>query len=97
MIPDEATKKQIADALTARYGASNVNFDNLRVNTSAKPFAAGWWDNFSRILPNLKDWSLENYAPAGANFSATSAVLEAAISSVSLISESLTSFSCSRL
>jgi hypothetical protein len=37
------------------------------------------------------------YEPAGASFSATSAVLAAEISSVSLISESLTSFSCSRL
>ncbi len=37
------------------------------------------------------------YAPAGASFSATSAVLAFEISSVSLMSASLTIFSCSRL
>jgi outer membrane protein OmpA-like peptidoglycan-associated protein len=65
VIPDEATKKQIVDALTAQYGAGNVNFDGLRVETSAKPFAAGWWDNFTKILPNLKDWKTGAFAFAG--------------------------------
>jgi OmpA-OmpF porin, OOP family len=56
VVPDEATRRQIVDALTAQYGAGNVNFDGLRIDASARPFAAGWWDNFSKLLPNLKDW-----------------------------------------
>ncbi len=56
VVPDEATKKKIMDALTAQYGAGNVNFDGLKVDANAKPFAAGWWDNFAKLLPSLKDW-----------------------------------------
>ena len=56
VVPDEATKKQIMDALTAQYGAGNVDFAGLKVDAAAKPFGAGWWDNFSKMLPNMKDW-----------------------------------------
>lgn len=37
----------------------------MKVDASAKPFAAGWWDNFSKILPNLKDWKTGVFAFAG--------------------------------
>ena len=65
VVSDEATKKKIVDTLTAEYGAGNVNFDDLRVDATAKPFAAGWWDNFAKILPNLKDWKTGTLAFAG--------------------------------
>lgn len=56
VVPDEATKKQIMDALTAQYGADNIDFAGLKVDAAAKPFGAGWWDNLSKMLPNMKDW-----------------------------------------
>lgn len=65
VVPDEATKKKIVDALTAQYGAGNVNFDGLKVDASAKPFAVGWWDNFAKMLPGLKDWKTGSLAFAG--------------------------------
>lgn len=65
VVPDEATKKKIADSLTAQYGAGNVDLTGLKVDASAKPFAAGWWDNFAKMLPNLKDWKTGTLAFAG--------------------------------
>lgn len=65
VVPDEATKKKIVDALTAQYGAANLNFDGLKVDAKAKPFAEGWWDNFAKMLPNLKDWKTGTLAFAG--------------------------------
>ncbi len=56
VVPDEATRKQIMDALTAQYGAGNINFDGLKVDANAKPFGVNWLDNFGKLLPNLKDW-----------------------------------------
>lgn len=56
VVKDEATKKQIMDALNAQYGAANVNYDGLKVDANAKDFGAGWWANFSKLLPSLKDW-----------------------------------------
>lgn len=56
VVKDEATKKQIMDALNAQYGAANVNYDGLKVDASAKDFGPGWWANFQKLLPNLKDW-----------------------------------------
>ena len=65
VVADEATKKQIVDSLTAQYGAGNVNFDGLKVDAAAKPFLAGWWDNFNKLLPNLKDWKTGTLAFVG--------------------------------
>lgn len=65
VVSDEATKKKIIDALTAQYGAANLNFDGLKVDAKAKPFADGWWDNFAKVLPNLKDWKTGSLAFAG--------------------------------
>ena len=56
VVENEATKKQIMDAMTAQYGAGNVDFAGLKVDAAAKPFGANWWENFSKMLPSLKDW-----------------------------------------
>ena len=65
VVPDQATLDKIKAALTAQFGAGNVDFAGLKVDAAAKPFAAGWWDNFSKMLPNLKDWKTGAIAFAG--------------------------------
>lgn len=64
-VPDQATLDRIKAALTAQFGEGNVDFSGLKVDASARPFAAGWWENFSQILPNLKDWKTGAVAFAG--------------------------------
>lgn len=64
-VADDAAKKQIVDALTAQYGAGNVNFDGLKVDANAKPFGSNWWANFTKLLPNLKDWKTGTLAFVG--------------------------------
>lgn len=54
----------------------------MRVNTSAKPFAAGWWDNFSRILPNLKDWRTGTLAFVGNGITEVGGLPAAAIAQI---------------
>ncbi len=81
-VPDEATKKQIMDAMTAQYGAGNVNFDGLKVDANAKPFAAGWWDNFSKLLPNLKDWKTGVLAFAGGAITEATGLPAAALAQI---------------
>ena len=78
-VPDEATKKQIMDALTAQYGAGNVDFAGLKVDAAAKPFGAGWWDNFSKMLPNLKDWKTGELSFVGSAVTAATGLPAAAI------------------
>ncbi len=78
-VADEATKKQIVDALTKQYGAENVDFSGLKVNAAAKPFGAGWWANFAAMLPNLKDWKTGELSFAGSAVTAASGLPEAAI------------------
>jgi outer membrane protein OmpA-like peptidoglycan-associated protein len=82
VVPDEATKKQIMDALTAQYGAGNVNFDGLKVDSSAKAFGANWWDNFNRLLPNLKDWKTGELSFVGDAITAASGLPNAAINQI---------------
>ena len=82
VVPDEATKKQIMDALTAQYGAGNVNFDGLKVDATAKPFGAGWWDNFSKMLPNLKDWKTGELSFVGNAITVASGLPQAAIDQI---------------
>lgn len=72
VVKDEATKKQIMDALNAQYGAGNVNYDGLKVDANAKDFGPGWWANFQKLLPDLKDWKTGVLAFTG------SAITEAA-------------------
>jgi OmpA-OmpF porin, OOP family len=64
-VPDQATLDKIKTALTAQFGEGNVDFAGLKVDAAAKPFAAGWWDNFSKMLPSLKDWKTGTIAFAG--------------------------------
>jgi uncharacterized protein YidB (DUF937 family)/outer membrane protein OmpA-like peptidoglycan-associated protein len=82
VVPDEATKKQIVDALTAQYGAGNVDFTGLRVDASAKPFAARWWDNFAKMLPNLKEWKTGTLAVAGNAVTTASGLPQAALDQI---------------
>lgn len=82
VVPDEATKKQIMDALTAQYGAGNVNFDGLKVDANAKPFGAGWWDNFSKMLPNLKDWKTGELSFVGNAITVANGLPNAAIDQI---------------
>ena len=37
----------------------------MKVDANAKPFAADWWTNFEKMLPNLKDWKNGSLAFAG--------------------------------
>jgi outer membrane protein OmpA-like peptidoglycan-associated protein/uncharacterized protein YidB (DUF937 family) len=90
VVPDEATKKQIVDALTAQYGADNVNFDGLRVDASAKSLGAGWWDNFSKLLPNLKDWKTGELSFVGNAITATSGLPPVAIAQIKSLFSSWT-------
>lgn len=65
IVPDQATLDKIKAALTAQFGEGNVDFAGLKVDASAKPFAANWWTNFSQMLPNLKGWTTGTIAFAG--------------------------------
>lgn len=82
IVPDEATKKQITDALTAQYGAGNIIFDGLKVDAGAKPFGAGWWDNFGKLLPNLKDWKTGELSFVGNAITVASGLPNAAIDQI---------------
>ncbi|MGI8786509.1 MAG: OmpA family protein [Pyrinomonadaceae bacterium] len=79
VVPDEATKKQIADALTAQYGAGNVDFSGLKVEANAKPFNANWWTNFAALLPNLKDWKTGELSFVGNAITVANGLPQAAI------------------
>ena len=65
VVHDQATLDKIKAALTAQYGAGNVDLSGLKVDANAKPFAADWWTNFEKMLPNLKDWKNGTLAFAG--------------------------------
>lgn len=82
VVPDEATKKQIMDALTAQYGAENLNFNGLKVDAGAKPFGTGWWDNFGKLLPNLKDWKTGELSFVGNAITVASGLPSAAIDQI---------------
>ena len=82
VVPDEAAKKQIVDAMTAQYGAGNVNFDGLKVDAAAKPFHTGWWDNFSKLLPNLKDWKTGTLAFVGGAITEATGLPAAALAQI---------------
>ncbi len=79
VVPDEATKKQIVDALTAQYGAGNVDFAGLKVDAAAKAFGANWWNGFSAMLPNLKDWKTGELSFVGSAITVASGLPGAAL------------------
>ncbi len=65
VVPDQKTLDEIKAKLDAQFGAGNVDYAGLKVDANAKPFAAGWWDNFQKLLPGLKDWKTGTLAFAG--------------------------------
>lgn len=82
IVPDQATLDKMKAALTAQFGEGNVDFSGLKVDANAKPFAAGWWDNFSKILPNLKDWKNGAISFAGNSIETATGLPQAAIDQI---------------
>lgn len=79
VVPDQATLDKIKAALSAEFGAGNVDFSGLKVDANAKPFAADWWTNFEKMLPNLKGWTNGSLAFAGTAITAASGLPQAAM------------------
>lgn len=79
VVPDQATLDKIKAALSAEFGAGNVDFSGLKVDANAKPFAADWWTNFEKMLPSLKDWKTGTLAFAGNAITAASGLPQAAM------------------
>ncbi|MBX3289596.1 MAG: OmpA family protein [Acidobacteria bacterium] len=65
VVPDQKTFDDIKTALDAQFGAGNVDLSGLKIDANAKPFPDGWWANFTKLLPNLKDWKTGVLAFAG--------------------------------
>jgi outer membrane protein OmpA-like peptidoglycan-associated protein/uncharacterized protein YidB (DUF937 family) len=82
VVPDQATFDKIKAALVAQYGEANVDFTGLKVDAGAKPFAANWWDNFTKMLPNLKDWKTGTLAFTGNAVTTASGLPQAAIDQI---------------
>lgn len=82
VVPDQATFDRIKAALVAQYGEANVDFTGLKVDANAKPFAAGWWDNFAKMLPNLKDWKTGALAFTGNAITEASGLPAAALDQI---------------
>lgn len=79
VVPDQKTLDDIKAKLDAQFGAGNVDYSGLKVDANAAPFAAGWWDNFQKLLPNLKDWKNGSLAFAGSAITAASGLPQAAM------------------
>lgn len=65
VVPDQKTLDDIKAKLDAQFGAGNVDYSGIKIDATAKPFAANWWTNFQQMLPNLKDWKTGSLAFAG--------------------------------
>lgn len=79
VVPDQKTLDDIKAKLDAQFGAGNVDYTGLKVDANAKPFAAGWWDNFQKLLPSLKDWKTGSLAFAGNAITMASGLPQAAM------------------
>lgn len=79
VVPDQKTLDDIKAKLDAQFGAGNVDYSGLKVDANAKPFAAGWWDNFQKLLPSLKDWKTGSLAFAGSAITTASGLPQAAM------------------
>lgn len=77
--PDQKTLDEIKATLDAEFGAGNVDYAGLKVDANAKPFGAGWWDNFAKMLPNLKGWKTGALAFVGSTITEASGLPQAAI------------------
>lgn len=82
VVPDQKTLDDIKAKLDAQFGAGNVDYSGLKVDANAKPFAAGWWDNFQKLLPNLKDWKNGTLAFAGAAITTATGLPQAALDQI---------------
>lgn len=85
VVPDQATLDKIKAALTAQFGEGNVDFSGLKVDANAKPFAAGWWDNFAKVLPSLKDWKTGSISFLGNAIETATGLPQAAIDQIKLL------------
>ncbi|MBX3243082.1 MAG: OmpA family protein [Acidobacteria bacterium] len=65
VVHDQKTFDDIKAALDAQFGAANVDLSGLKIDAKAKQFPDGWWANFTKLLPNLKDWKTGVLAFAG--------------------------------
>lgn len=79
VVPDQKTLDDIKAKFDAQFGAGNVDYSGLKVDANAKPFAAGWWDNFQKLLPGLRDWKNGSLAFAGTAITAASGLPTAAM------------------
>lgn len=79
VVPDQKTLDDIKTKLDAQFGAGNVDYAGFKVDAAANPFAAGWWDNFGKLLPSLKDWKTGTLAFAGNTITTASGLPAAAM------------------
>ena len=82
VVPDADTESKLKEALTAQFGADNFRFDNFKVDATAKPFGTSWWDNFSKVLPNLKGWQTGELSFVGNAITVASGLPQAAIDQI---------------
>lgn len=82
VVPDQKTLDEIKAKLTAEFGAENVDFSGLKVDANAKPFGAGWWDNFGKLLPSLKGWKDGTLSFAGNAITAASGLPATALEQI---------------
>ena len=82
VVPDQKTLDEIKAKLTAQFGEGNVDFSGLKVDTTAKAFGTGWWDNFGKILPLLKDWKNGTLAFVGNAITTAEGLPQAAITQI---------------
>lgn len=79
VVPDQKTFGDIKAKLEAQFGAGNVDLTGLKIDAGAKPFATGWWDNFQKLLPGLKDWKNGTLSFAGNAITAATGLPAAAL------------------
>ena len=82
VVPDQKTLDDMKAKLDAQFGAGNVDYSGLKIDANAKPFAAGWWDNFQKMLPSLKDWKNGSLAFAGNAITTASGLPQAALDQI---------------
>jgi outer membrane protein OmpA-like peptidoglycan-associated protein len=79
VVPDQATLDKIKAGLSAEFDAGNVDFAGLKIDANAKPFAADWWTNFEKMLPDLKGWANGTLAFTGNAITTASGLPQAAM------------------
>ncbi|MBX7173743.1 MAG: YidB family protein [Pyrinomonadaceae bacterium] len=82
VVADQKTLDEIKAKLDAQFGAGNVDYSGLKVDANAKPFAAGWWDSFQKLLPSLKDWKTGTLAFVGSTITTATGLPQAALDQI---------------